>query len=385
MAERRGDENGWETGRDVPGVCPRDAIDESVRDICGREAIDEAASKVCPREAIEEDTRDICGREAIDDAAANVCPREAIEEDAKGICSEEAIAEVAANMSAKPVPPLIGIVPTQVPGEHILRVNDYYINSIVLAGGVPLIFPLTYDKHVYERLFPVVDGFVLTGGQDVDPERYGAGPEDPGYEKIYEVTPLRDSVETAILDFAYTYDVPLLGICRGMQTMNVYFGGTLYVDIAEEFAGVDSLTGKPVKHWQDEETTEVSHYVDVERGTKLHDVFRADSAAVNSFHHQGVKKVGEGFRAVAWASDGLVEAIEAEDRTSMVGVQWHPEFFLGDPHSGGLFSWLVTEAAQARASGRLAGHEGWRIEKMADKEPDHGVVLLHAIKKRYSL
>ena len=279
--------------------------------------------------------------------------------------------------------PVIGIVPTQVPGEHLVRINDYYLNSIVLAGGVPLIFPLTYDKHVYERLFALVDGFVLTGGQDVDPSRYGATADDAGFDKIAEITPLRDAVETAILEYALTFDVPTLGICRGMQTMNVYFGGTLFVDLDAQFTGVDSFSGGRIRHWQDEETTEVSHYIDVKRGTKLHEVMGADSVAVNSFHHQGVKDLAEGFHVVARATDGLIEAIEADMATFLLGVQWHPEFFLGDAHMGNLFSKLADEARAARASGRLDGHDGYEIERIADKEPDHGVMLVHAMQKSY--
>lgn len=249
--------------------------------------------------------------------------------------------------------PIIGIVPTQMPEEHIFRVNDHYINSIVLSGGVPLIFPLSHDQRVYERLLPICDGFVLTGGQDVDPERYGISEESAAYEKLSEITPLRDEVEILILDYARENDVPTLGICRGMQSMNVHYGGTLYLDLPEQFDGVDSLTRKPILHWQTEEPIEAAHYIDVVRGSRLHDILGADSSAANSFHHQGIHKVGEGFVPVAYAADGLIEAIEASDSTFMLGVQWHPEFFLGEKHMGNLFTALVSEAELARESGRL--------------------------------
>lgn len=368
----RSHEDRMNLGRDIDEVCPRGAIDESLEGLC-------------PRDAIDRDAADVCPRESIDRAAADVCPKDAIDASADDICGKEQIDRAAAGVCGASSSPIIGIVPTQVPEERIFRVNDYYINSIVLSGGVPLILPLAYDKRVYERLFPIVDGFVLTGGQDVDPGRYGASADDAGYDKLSEITPMRDMVETAILDYAYTFDVPLLGTCRGMQTMNVYFGGTLYLDLDEEFSGVDNLTGKPIVHWQTEEPTEVSHYIDVERGSKLHEILQADSSAANSFHHQAVKKVGEGFRPVAYASDGLVEAIEAVDRTFMLGVQWHPEFFLGEKHMGNLFSRLVREAVEARESGRLDGHEDYRIENMQQRGPQHGLALLHAIKKTYSL
>ncbi len=265
---------------------------------------------------------------------------------------DEAAAQIACT---RPQPPVIGIVPTQMPAEHILRVNDHYINAIVLAGGVPLILPITRDSRVYDRLLRVVDGFVLTGGQDVDPERYGIAADAPAYGKLGEITPMRDGVENLILEFALRADVPLLGTCRGMQTMNVFFGGSLYLDLPSEFRGVDSITREPLAHWQSEPADQTSHYISIKRGTKLHAVLGADTAAANSFHHQGVKELGRGLSAVAWASDGLVEAVEVEERTFMLGVQWHPEFFFTERHMGNLFALLVNEAAIARSSGRLEG------------------------------
>ncbi len=264
-------------------------------------------------------------------------------------------ADIAQIACTRPTPPVIAIVPTQLPAEHLLRVNDHYINAIVVAGGVPLILPLTRDMRVYERLFPVVDGFVLTGGHDVDPERYDADTGGAAFDKLGEITPLRDKVENLILDYAWKADVPLLGTCRGMQTMNVFFGGSLYLDLPSEFSGVDPLTRTPLLHWQSEDPGQTTHYISVGRGSKLYSVLKTDTLAANSFHHQGVKELGRGLSAVAWASDGLVEAIEAEERTFMLGVQWHPEFFFKEKHMGNLFALLVNEAALARSSGRLEG------------------------------
>ena len=246
--------------------------------------------------------------------------------------------------------PLIGIVPTQMPKEHILRVNDHYINAIVLAGGVPLVLPLTADMRVYERLFSLLDGFVLTGGQDVDPKRYSKvnelnKDERDSYDKINKITPVRDSIENLILRFACNNDVPLLGTCRGMQTMNVFFGGTLYLDLPSQFSGVDSVSGLKIDHWQEEEPHLTSHYVSVKKGSKLHTCLGADTVAANSFHHQGVKTLGKGVEAVAWATDGLIEGIESQEHTFMLGVQWHPEFFFNEKHMGALFVSLVDAAA----------------------------------------
>ena len=268
-------------------------------------------------------------------------------------------ADIAKIACRRKTSPIIGIVPTQLPEEHILRVNDHYINAIVLAGGVPLILPLTADMRVYERLFGVVDGFVLTGGQDVDPKRYSNvadldEQERSSYEQIGKITPMRDTIENLILRFACNNNVPLLGTCRGMQTMNVFFGGTLYLDLPSQFDGVDSMSGMSISHWQKEDPHQTTHYISVKKGSKLHGCLGADTAAANSFHHQGVKTLGQGLEPVAWATDGLVEAIESTEHTFMLGVQWHPEFFFEEKHMGSLFVLLVDEAAAASAASASA-------------------------------
>ena len=171
--------------------------------------------------------------------------------------------------------PLIGIVPTQMPEEHIFRVNDHYINSIVLAQGVPLIFPLTTNESVYERLLPMVDGFVLTGGQDVDPERYGISPDTAAYEKLGEITPMRDSVENLILEYAYDHDVPTLGICRGIQFINAALGGTLWQDIPSQFS--DTIT-----HCQKPPYDVPIHEVNIRANSPLYDLLKSDTIPVNS-------------------------------------------------------------------------------------------------------
>lgn len=195
--------------------------------------------------------------------------------------------------------PVIGIVPTYDPNEGILRMNNHYAQAVVAAGGAPLIVPFTSDVSVYESLLPHIDGFVLSGGQDISPVRYGG---DITYGKLSELTPEREEVEYLLLSYAYQFDYPLLGICRGMQMINVFFGGTLYLDLEEQFdgmcaaddipvsaEGVQTQSGARVNHWQTKEYGHPTHTVSIMRSSKLGEILGCDSAAVNSMHHQGVR------------------------------------------------------------------------------------------------
>ena len=130
--------------------------------------------------------------------------------------------------------PVIGIVPSQNTTEKMVSFPERYANAIIKAGGAPLLLPLSGNPHVYETLFPLIDGFVLTGGNDIDPARYGAI-RDSG--KIDEHTPEREELEYLILSYAYRFDLPLMGICRGMQMINVCLGGTLYRDLGGPVPG----------------------------------------------------------------------------------------------------------------------------------------------------
>lgn len=270
--------------------------------------------------------------------------------------------------------PVIGIVPTQVPDEDIVRVNDHYTKAVIASGAAPLVLPIASDLSVYESIFPLLNGFILTGGQDIDPTRYG-GPST--YDKLSELTPQREEVECLVLSYAYRYDIPTLGICRGMQVMNVFFGGTLYLDLADQFQGKDaahlqqgscgaiSSNGicPAVGHWQKDHYEQPTHFVKIVRASKLGSILADDELATNSMHHQGIRDVAPLLDPVAYGPDGLVEAIEVRDRTFMMGVQWHPEYFAGERSMGCIFKTLSMEAMKARSREERLREEGLHIER----------------------
>lgn len=131
--------------------------------------------------------------------------------------------------------PLIGIVPSYVPEEDVYRLKANYCEAVERWGGMPLVLPMTDDVRIYEYLLPQIDGFLFTGGQDISPECYG---ETYHSDKLSPLTPQRDRMEDRILNYAYDLDIPVLGICRGMQMINVHFGGTLYQDLADEHCSI---------------------------------------------------------------------------------------------------------------------------------------------------
>jgi len=205
-------------------------------------------------------------------------------------------------------------------GRH--RQNDTYIEAIKKAGGLPILLPcLSALADIHQHL-DLVHGLLISGGPDVDPLFFGEEPE-MGLGKIH---PLMDAYEIPLIKEALRRDMPLFGICRGVQMLNVAAGGTLIQHIPHTVA-------KSLLHQQQAPRSYMTHAVTLRQGTQLAAIFQADSLRVNSFHHQAVGKVAPGFVISAQALDGVVEAIESGDARFAVGVQWHPECMWNEEHN----------------------------------------------------
>jgi putative glutamine amidotransferase len=207
--------------------------------------------------------------------------------------------------------PIIGVAPC--------RSLPDYVESVRRAGGDPRVFDPLKDKA--EQAIGEVDGLLLTGGVDVDPIRYG----EERHAMVTAIEPERDEFEFSLTLAARQAGLPIFGICRGIQVMNVAFGGSLIQDITAQMAGI-------LPHTVPSPPCAVAHEVWVSRGSRLWTLMQekmgdADTCAVNSRHHQAIKRLAPGFEVTATAPDGVIEAIECPNSTFCLGVQWHPENF----------------------------------------------------------
>jgi microsomal dipeptidase-like Zn-dependent dipeptidase/anthranilate/para-aminobenzoate synthase component II len=241
--------------------------------------------------------------------------------------------------------PVIGITGNY--EDFTCKLGKGYYQSVIRAGGVPLVIPPSSDTAVLMNTLDHIDALILSGGGDINPLYCGEEPI-PG---LHGINSERDLPELLITRLAYNRQMPMLGICRGIQTLAVALGGKVDQDIKAS-----------VKHSQDADRSEPTHSITIEEGSTLYNIYKeqllppltgrageglpsagrtGEGLLVNSFHHQAVSEAGERFRVVATATDGIIEAIESSEFKSILGVQWHPEC-LDDGLP--LFQWLVSEA-----------------------------------------
>lgn len=219
------------------------------------------------------------------------------------------------------------------------EVKVAYLDAILRAGGLPFIFPYTDDRSCIDAYLDRVSGLVLTGGAfDIPPQAYGEQPR----EGLGPVKQARTAFELAVLRAALQRHLPVVGVCGGMQLINVAFGGTLVQDIARELPAA-----RP--HEQKHDRAQPQHPVDVKDGSLLAECVGRGQLMVNSTHHQAVRDVGKGLIVSAVAPDGVVEAIEAPADGFVVGVQWHPEMMVDSvPPNLGVYKTLVSRARDRR-------------------------------------
>ncbi len=207
-------------------------------------------------------------------------------------------------------PPVIGLTLSD---KSIPQFNtNSYVKAILTAGGIPKLIPnlsTDADLNEFQR---ICDGFLVSGGGDIDPRLYG----QQCHPTTLNINPKRDRVELRLVKIALDSDLPILGICRGHQVMNVALGGTLFQDIP-------TMCSSKIQHQL--ENVYPAHTINVEASTKLHQILDLDSIQVNSRHHQAIKDMPSELRVTARSSDGLIESIEHPERRFFIGVQWHPE------------------------------------------------------------
>lgn len=239
--------------------------------------------------------------------------------------------------------PVIGLTGNFADGDA--RLCEQYYMSVVRAGGTPVIIPPVADKDVIINTLDKIDGLVLTGGGDINPLWAGEEPSP----RLHSINHMRDKAELLTVRLAYNRQIPMLGICRGIQTLVTALDGEVDQDIAESFAAAHgagraaAAAGHSlIKHSQDADRSEPTHTVRISRESVLYSLYKTETLAVNSIHHQAVRASGRRFSVSAKAPDGVIEAIESSEFKPFIGVQWHPEW-LGESGQV-LFRWLVDRA-----------------------------------------
>lgn len=213
--------------------------------------------------------------------------------------------------------PIIGLaLSNRVKSKKIYSViNNDYIKAVQMAGGIPVLIPFSNNIENIKMYTDKIQGIIFTGGEDISPLTYN---EDP-IKEVECIIEERDKFELELFKEVYKKKIPILGICRGLQIINVALGGSLYQDI---YVQLPNINGHSPKHAL---RSNLYHSVKIEKNSKLFDIFKTKDLKVNSFHHQSVKKLGKDLKITALSNDGIVEGIESLTEKFLVAVQWHPE------------------------------------------------------------
>ncbi len=214
--------------------------------------------------------------------------------------------------------PVIGITPQFNLENQQIKIESVYFQSIEDAGGIPVLLPLYNNANELTDLVSRLDGVVFTGGPDVNPRYFG---EEP-IPECGVIIPKRDELELKLVPIIMKQRLPILGICRGIQILNIALGGDIYQDVRAQYEPQSEVR---VAHYQKAGRATLTHKVKIEDRTLLSRIIGKDEIWVNSFHHQSIRKIADGLTLAATASDGLAEAITKEDYPFFLGVQWHPE------------------------------------------------------------
>ena len=240
--------------------------------------------------------------------------------------------------------PLIGISGSISKTEKEMSIQTCYTNALMKAGALPVLLCPNMNDDMMRECLNGLDGILLAGGNDVDPLLYGHDPIDA----LGDVNPVRDAFEGRLLRMAAERKMPVLGICRGIQSINVAMGGTLWQDLPSQYRTAEGKHG--VAHSQTRADFYTSHRVMIEAESRLMQLIGKREIRVNSFHHQAVMQPAPCMKVSAHASDGVIEGIEHPDLPFFMGVQWHPErYFDRDETAMVLFSALC-EAAKVYQS-----------------------------------
>lgn len=242
--------------------------------------------------------------------------------------------------------PLIGIttqtlqaidgIPEGLPQSVVM--NQRYYHAAAMAGAAPVLIPLLEDLEALRAIYDRMDGILIPGGVDIDPAAFGEAP----HEKLGRIDPARDQVEIQLAKWAVDDHKPILGLCRGLQVINVALGGTLYQDLEAEYPNAIKHDYFPTYGF---ERDYLAHEVALVPGSRLRHAMASERIPVNSMHHQGIKVLASALAASATAPDGLIEAAESTNGNFVVGVQWHPEVFEAtDPNTERLFDDFISAA-----------------------------------------